>query len=423
MGAIGGLVGRSASGNHAAQYDPVYNSQPYQGYDVGREAEKSEWLNHERKSSNKWRWILGAIIALIVVGAIAGGVAGHFVSKSKSSKSSSSSTANSDTATNGDLTKDSPEIKALLNNTKLHKVFPGIDYTPINTQFPDCLANPPSQNNVTRDLAVLSQLSNAVRLYGTDCNQTEMVLHSIDALGLNGTLKVWLGVWQSTNETTNARQLSQMYDILAKYGTQHFKGAIVGNEVIFREDKTIAELGAILSGVRSNFTSLGYNLSVSTSDIGASWTASLARDSDLVMANIHPFFAGVPASQGAAWTWTYWHNNIYSLNADLSKNYISETGWPSTGGTDCGSDLVTSCPDGAVAGVAEMNTFFDDFVCQALRNGTQYFMFEAFDEPWKVMYDNGTRNWEDHWGLLTVDRQIKSGVVLPDCGGETVPVG
>ena len=51
----------------------------------------------------------------------------------------------------------------------------------------------------TRDIAVLSQLTNTIRLYGTDCNQTEMTLHSIKAL--NVPMKVWLGVWQ--DDTNN----------------------------------------------------------------------------------------------------------------------------------------------------------------------------------------------------------------------------
>ena len=47
---------------------------------------------------------------------------------------------------------------------------------PWGTTYPECLKWPPSQNNVTRDIAVLSQLTNKVRLYGMDCNSTEMVL-------------------------------------------------------------------------------------------------------------------------------------------------------------------------------------------------------------------------------------------------------
>lgn len=419
MGALGGLVGRSPSAN--AQYGPVQTP----GYDLGREGEKSEWLAKQKSNKKKWAWIIGIIVALLVLGGVGGGVAYALISKKNSPSSSSSSgngqSATSDLAANGDLNKDSAEIKSLLGNTNLHKVFPGVDYTPINCQYPDCLGNPPSQNNVTRDLAVLSQMTNTLRLYGTDCNQTEMVLHAIDQLGLNGTMKVWLGVWQDKNTTTNARQLSQMYQVLAKYGTKSFLGVVVGNEAIFREDLTVAALGTLVSAVKANFTALGYSLPVATSDIGVSWTQDLANAVDYVMANIHPFFAGVSADVSAGWTWSFWQNSIFPLKKDLSKNIISETGWPSAGGTDCGSDTVTTCANGAVAGVTQMNRFMSDFVCQALTNGTQYFMFEAFDEPWKVSFNTAGKEWEDKWGLMDVNRNLKTGITIPDCGGKTVP--
>jgi len=246
-----------------------------------------------------------------------------------------------------------------------------------------------------------------------------MVMHSIDALGLNGTLKVWLGVWQDTNTTTNARQLAEMYSILSTYGTSSFVGVIVGNEILYRKDMTETQLGTLLTEVRSNFTSLGYNLSVATSDLGDNWTADLASKSDYVMSNVHPFFSGVNVDDAAAWTWNFWQTYDYNLKADLSKNLISETGWPSAGGMDCGD--ASSCTNGSVAGVQEMTDFMSDWVCSALNNGTNYFWFEAFDEPWKIMYDTPGKDWEDKWGLMDVNRNLKSGVTIPECGGKTVP--
>jgi exo-beta-1,3-glucanase (GH17 family) len=416
MGALGGLVGRS--GSAGAQYGPVQTP----GYDLGREGEKSEWLAQQKSNKKKWAWIIGIIATVVILGAVGGGVAYALISKKNSSSTPTNTggqSASSDIAANGDLNKDSAEIKALLGNKNLHKVFPGVDYTPINCQYPDCLHNPPSQNNVTRDLAVLSQMTNTLRLYGTDCNQTEMVLHSIDQLGLNGTMKIWLGVWQDKNTTTNARQLSQMYKVLEHYGTASFLGVVIGNEAIFRQDLTVAALGTLVSAVKANFTALGYKLPVATSDIGVSWTQDLANVVDYIMANIHPFFAGVPADTSASWTWSFWQNSIWPLKQDLKKNIISETGWPSGGGTDCGG--AATCTNGAVAGVTEMNRFMTDFVCQALTNGTQYFMFEAFDEPWKVSFNEAGKEWEDKWGLMDVNRNLKSGISIPDCGGKTVP--
>ncbi len=416
MGALGGLVGRSVSGNN--QYGPVSNSGDT-GYDLGRPREKSEWLKSQSSSKKRWKWIIASTAIFLIVAGIIAGVAVPLLTKKNSSGSSSNSqSASGDTAANGDLGINSPEIQALMNNKDLHRVFPGMDYTPMNTQYPDCLSNPPDQNNVTRDLAVLSQLTNVVRLYGTDCNQTEMLLHSIDRLELNGTVKVWLGVWQDNNATTGARQLSQMYNILNTYGTSPFLGIIVGNEVLFNEYLTETQLEAVLTGVKSNLTAMGINLPIATSDLGDKWTATLANAVDYVMANVHPFFAGVDASIAASWTWSFWQNNDAAFKTDPKKNIISETGWPSAGGTDCGA--ATTCTGGSVAGITEMNTFMNSWVCQALTNGTNYFWFEAFDEPWKIKFDTPGKAWEDQWGLMDVNRNLKSGVVIPDCGGKTV---
>ena len=48
------------------------------------------------------------------------------------------------------------------------------------------------------------------------------------------------------------------------------------------------------------------------------------------------------------------------------------------------------------------------------------FRFEAFDEPWKVQFDTPGKNWEDKWGLMDVNRNLKPGVKIPNCGGKTV---
>jgi exo-beta-1,3-glucanase (GH17 family) len=136
------------------------------------------------------------------------------------------------------------------------------------------------------------------------------------------------------------------------------------------------------------------------------------------MANVHPFFAGVEADIAASWTWEFFETHDSILKTDTSKTIISETGWPSAGGMDCGA--ATTCTNGSVAGTSEMNKFMDDWVCQALNNGTNYFWFEAFDEPWKIVYDTPGKEWEDKWGLMDVNRNLKNGVVIPDCGGKTV---
>ncbi|KAI9726231.1 MAG: hypothetical protein M1834_009086 [Cirrosporium novae-zelandiae] len=417
MGAIGGIFGKGKTRDVSnGSYGPV-SHQLEAGTSHGIIGEKSAWLSKQTQGNRKFRWVVGGVIGAVIIAAVVGGVIGAVVAKKHQPKTAAATSTSSDSDTG--LTRSSVEIQDLLNNDNLHKVFPGMDYTPFNAQYPDCLTNPPSQDNITKDVAVLSQLTPAIRLYGTDCNQTEMVLHALDVLDLNDTLKIWLGVWLDTNVTTNNRQLKGMYEVLDKYPTSHFKGVIVGNEVLYREDMSQAKLASTLREVKSNLTDQGVNLKIATSDLGDDWTSGLVDDVDIVMSNVHPFFAGVTAANAASWTWLFWDTHDVVLTAGNSSkgNIISEVGWPSGGGNDCGSSTCSSKTAGSVAGIDEMNTFMDSWVCEALTNGTEYFWFEAFDEPWKVKYNTATEKWEDKWGLMDSGRNLKDGVKIPSCNG------
>lgn len=439
LGALGGLVGKSTAGSNGArdpsgQYGAVPGSSG-PGLDVG--IEKSVWLNKQTSGRRRLQWIVGSIVVLAIIGGIVGGVVAALRSRS-SSNSDDSSSGESTRPTDSDLDMDSPEIKKLMNDPNLHKVFPGMDYTPFNAQYPACLSNPPSQDNVTMDIAVLSQLTNTVRLYGTDCNQTQMVLHAIDKLSLPD-MKVWLGVWIDNNSTTSNRGLDAMYQIISQYGVSPFSGVIVGNEVLYRKDLTEAQLSDLLGGVKTNFTNQKIDLEIATSDLGDNWNDALTENVDYVMSNIHPFFAGTTAAIAAGWTWNFWQQFDTILTKGTTKqDVISETGWPSGGGTDCGE--ASSCVNGSVAGIDGMNTYMDTFVCQSLTNKTNYFWsvlypwlnnriqltasdrsrFEAFDEPWKQSLNEPGKEWEDKWGLMDIDRNLKPGLTIPDCGGQTV---
>jgi exo-beta-1,3-glucanase (GH17 family) len=424
-GMFGGLVGRSTPTSSNPSYDPVgsYAGEsrgPAKEYDLATGQEKAVYLQQKEKRRKRRGLLIGIIVGVVVLGAILGGTIGGLLSQRgpDNAPKPAGGTASQDKSQNGDLNKNSPEIKKLMNNKNLHKVFPGVDYTPMYTQYPECQKLGASQNNVTRDIAVLSQLTNIVRLYGTDCNATQMVIHAIDQLGLKGKMKIWLGVWQDKNAQTNARQLKTMYDIFDEYGADDFLGIIMGNEVLFREDITITGLGTLISETKANLTARGISLPVASSDLGDDWTQALANEVDYVMANIHPFFAGVTAAEAAGWTWSFWQNHNVPLKPDLSKHIISETGWPSTGGRSCGA--AATCAVGSVAGIDEMNRFLEDWVCPALTNGTNYFLFEAFDEPWKIKYNEPGKEWEDKWGIMDVDRNLKPGLKIPDCGGQTV---
>lgn len=358
---VNGAGSASGSGSHIGSHPELLT-------------EKSEWLRRDHAKRKKRMWIAIAIIAVIVLGAILGGVLGALLNKGGGHDGQHGTISAGDVQNDNknDLNKDSSEIKALMNNANLHKVFPGMDYTPLNTQWPECDSVPPSQNNVTRDMAVISQLTNSVRLYGTDCNQTQMVIHAIDRLELQD-MKIWLGVWLDSSNKTNTRQISQTWDILDQYGCDYFKGIIIGNEVLFREDLTVPELIGQITAFRQNITNHKCDLPVAMADLGSNWDADMATKVDIVMSNVHPFFSGTEASQAANWTWSFWQERDVKLTANNKeiKQIIAEVGWPSGGGTNCGS--AATCSAGSVAGIDEMNLFMEDWVCTSLKNSTEYF--------------------------------------------------
>lgn len=90
-----------------------------------------------------------------------------------------------------------------------------------------------------------------------------------------------------------------------------------------------------------------------------------------------------------------------------SQIIISEVGWPSGGGKIRGAE----------AGIKEMQTLLTDWVCSKEKTeDVGWYWFEAFDEPWKEVFNTLNERWETQWGLFSINRRLKSGIHLPDCG-------
>ncbi|KAF7336800.1 Glycoside hydrolase [Mycena venus] len=329
------------------------------------------------RSNLKWMatQIIGVLVLLGLLGA--GAAAAMLLAKknfASASSASSASTPKSDSDSGSDPS-------SFVKDPALVQSFYGIAYTPQGSQLPDC-GN--SLDNVIKDIQLLSQLTTRIRLYGADCNQTELVLEAITQTKVNMT--VWLGNYAvaTDNGAAYARQRDTIKAAIQKYGVEHIGGLTVGNEFILNyldannaadPNGPVGNTGAAIlianihdSKSMTRDLSLG-NIAVGTSDAGSYFNTKVLEAVDYGMANVHPWFAKTLIQEAAGWTAEFFSDTDLKAAGAVSNTpqmYIAETGWP----TD--SFDASSATNGAsAASEANLQIFLDTFVCQANKNGTK----------------------------------------------------
>jgi len=368
---------------------------------------------HKKKSKYIVIGSLVTLIALIIAGIVVGIkiFKGHdFGNSGSSSGSSSNSQSNAGDPSN--FTKD-PRLK---------QSFYRLAYTPEGVQLPNCGAN---LQDVITDIQLLSQLTTRIRLYGADCNQTSLVLDAIQQTKVN--MSVYVGNYPvaTDNGTAYYRQRDELKAAITAFGVDNVAGMTVGNEFILdyvtgkgssNPNSAVGDAGAAIllpyiQDTRSMLASLNLpkTLPVGTADAGAFFNTKILQNVDYGMSNVHAWFANVSAQNSAGWVAEFFQqNNVAAANAVSNRPamYIAETGWPTQS-----SDVSNESNGPSKASEANLQIFLDTFVCQANKNGTGYFFFEYFDEPWKNIQFGGVEGW---WGLFHSNRTLKN-IEIPDC--------
>ena len=355
---------------------------------------------HRRKKI--WT-IAGAVIAVVL---IVGVVVGIVVAKHRNSNDSTSPSSGSNV-----LSGDPSKFK---KDSALHNSFWGMCYTPFKSQYQyGCGVDLAS---VVEDVQTLSQLTSRVRLYGADCNVTALVLDAIDRTKVN--LTIWPAIYLDQSDPNDAawnRQVANITFALDSYGTDHIGGISVGNEYLL-DGGSATNLLQYVQQFRTLASSKNWTFPVGTADAGSMFTATVAAGVDYFMANVHAWFAGTLVQDGPAWTYQYFENNDANIAAAAPNKpaaYIAETGWPSGANDTKAATYVNEQGQvtGAHAGISELQTFLDGYICEANKNGTGYFWFELYDEEWKNALYGGV---EAHWGLFDTSKKLKQ-ITIPDC--------
>jgi exo-beta-1,3-glucanase (GH17 family) len=255
--------------------------------------------------------------------------------------------------------------------------------TTICTGTPPVCTGGPTAAQVAADLKLIATQSNGIRTYSSIEGNFD-----IGDLAQAAGLKLWLGIWLSSNPADNAREIAAGIAEANKYpGT--ITRVIVGNEVLLRRDLSVDALIADLDHVKSQVKQpVAY---ADVTDFWAQFGTQLAPHVDIVMIHFLPYWEDNPLDVDTAIA------NIKSTTDHFKTLFpgkpisIGETGWPSRG----------RWRHAAAPSRVNEAVFLREFVTLAGQEHVDYNLIEAFDQPWKYE-DEGVAG--ANWGIWNAHR-------------------
>src|SRR5579862_7770572 len=246
----------------------------------------------------------------------------------------------------------------------------------------------PSDAEIESDLKLLEGKVHAVRTYSVQGTLAD-VPEIAERYGIN----VVLGAWVDDHRDKNAEQLQKVIELASTH--VNVSRVLIGNEVILRGDLPLPELGALLDRARD-----AIEAPVGTAEPWHVWLAhpELAQHVDFIGVHLLPYWEGVPVDTAVDYSITQFKR--------LQKAFphkpivVAEIGWPSRGRTR----------ESAVASEANEALFLRRFIARAQKEGINYYVMEAFDQPWKAYMEGAVGS---YWGVYDVNRQPKFAFTAP----------
>ncbi len=258
----------------------------------------------------------------------------------------------------------------------------GFSYSPFRLGQSPQKGQYPSEDEMRQDLEQLNKLTDNVRIYTVEGTQAE-VPRLAEELGL----RVTLGIWISNDQERNEREIEKAIGLANT--SRSVVRVVVGNEALFREEVTAEQLIGYLDRVRA-----AVKVPVTTSEQWHIWKEhpELAKHVDLIAAHILPYWEFVPMKDSVQF--------VLDRARELRKQFprkpllLSEVGWPSNGRMRGGADATQ----------ADEAIYLRTLVNTLNRRGYNYFVIEAYDQPWKAS-DEGSVG--AYWGVYNAERQQK----------------
>ncbi|WP_178863036.1 glycosyltransferase [Thiomicrorhabdus cannonii] len=260
---------------------------------------------------------------------------------------------------------------------------PGFAFSPYQKDQSPFLNKFPTPEQIEQDLKLLSGKADAIRTYTVDG-----VFGEIPALAYPYKINIALGAWLDKDQVKNQREVETLIQLIEE-PPYNIVRALVGNEVLLREDLNEAELIAWLQQVRQQV-----KVPVSTAEPWHVWMKhpELAEQVDYIAVHMLPFWEGVALKDAVDYIVA--KMNLLKAAFPNKPIVITEVGWPSKGRTI----------KQAVASRANQAIFMRRFIHRAKAEGYVFYMMEAFDQPWKSAIEGSVGG---HWGLYDVNRKLK----------------
>jgi exo-beta-1,3-glucanase (GH17 family) len=243
----------------------------------------------------------------------------------------------------------------------------------------------PTRAEIDQDLQRISGEVFAVRTY-TSREGLEAVPELAQRLGL----KVLQGAWIGGRPEINDQEIASLIH-LANTWPDTVTRVIVGNEVLLRGDQTPDQLIQYIRRVKA-----AVKQPVTYADVWEWWLRhpEIADEVDFITIHLLPYWEDDPAGIDDV------DHRIEAAWARIHKRFptkpilVGEAGWPTAGRTR----------GPAVPSLVNNARFITGFIRLAARDGFDYNLIEAFDQPWKAA-NEGTVG--ANWGLETIDRVPK----------------
>lgn len=269
----------------------------------------------------------------------------------------------------------------------------GYSFSPIRAGNDPARGEYPTLAELDADLALIAAAgAESVRTYSLDAT-----LAHVPEIAARHGLAVTLGVWLDADSTANAARLERLREVAA--ANDNIQGIVIGNEAVLREELDVDELVAILDAARRDL-----DVPISTAEPWHLWLRhpELAGHVDFISAHMLPYWEGIPSTEAVR----YIASRMDELEAAFPGTpvVIGEVGWPSFGRSWADAD----------ASRADAAAFLRQFLAHAHREGYDYFLLEAFDQPWKRATEGEVGA---YWGVYDAERESKF-----DTDGRIVPI-